>query len=431
MIDIPIVRTSRPRELAAFRRALQKRRTPRRGVAREVDRILEAVRARGDRALFAYAKKFDGVALTSRSVRLDPASFPRLAKNVSPALGRSIRQAARRIRAYHRKQGGRAFTLRTAEGVLSQQVRPLDRVGLYVPGGVTVYPSTVLMNVIPAKLAGVREIAVATPCKGGLDPILAFVFDLLGITEVYRIGGAQAIAALAYGTRSVRQVDKIVGPGNTYVSLAKKAVYGTVDIDMVAGPSEVVVMADRSVDPRWVALDLLAQAEHGTGDEMAVCLTESMAVAGKVRQSLEREMAGSDARGALGRLGPYAVCICVTRNRESSIELVNDLAPEHLQIMTRTCRKDVRKVRNAAAVFLGRFTPVALGDYYIGTNHVLPTGRAARYASPLGVESFVKCVSVAEVTRAGLGRAAGHVSRLARAEKFVYHALSVERRVGR
>ncbi|MBN1128341.1 MAG: histidinol dehydrogenase, partial [Chitinispirillaceae bacterium] len=311
-----------------------------------------------------------------------------------------------------------------------QLVRPLERVAVYVPGGHTVYPSSVLMNVIPAQVAGVPEIVVATPPRDGLDPGIAYAMKRCGITEAYRIGGSQAIAALAHGTASVRRVDKIVGPGNAWVAAAKRQVYGSVDIDSVAGPSEVVIVADRSVPAGWVALDLLAQAEHGSGDELALCVVESEPFAREIAATTEKAIASSPVRETILRLPQSAITVFVARTRTESISIVNEIAPEHLQIMTRTAAQDVKKIRNAAAVFLGSYTPVALGDYFIGTNHVLPTGGAARFSSPLGVESFMKRMSVAEVDVAGLRKAAPFVSIFARAESFVHHAMSVEERAG-
>jgi histidinol dehydrogenase len=284
------------------------------------------------------------------------------------------------------------------------------------------------MDVIPAQIAGVREIAVVTPPRGELDPRIAFALHMLHVKEVYQVGGAQAIAALAYGTLSIPAVDKIVGPGNLYVALAKKMVYGTVDIDAVAGPSEVVILADSSANPNWIALDLLAQAEHGSGNESALCVTEDAALAEAVRAEVLREIEASPVRAVFEKLSPNSIAVCVAFNRDESIRFVNDCAPEHLQIITRTVKKDLKKIENAGAIFCGQYTPVALGDYYIGTNHVLPTGGAARYASPLGVESFLKRMSVATITATGLKKCAAQVSLLARAEKFIHHALSVERR---
>jgi len=252
---------------------------------------------------------------------------------------------------------------------------------------------------------------------------------MLGINEVYRIGGAQAIGALAYGTKSIAPVDKIVGPGNAYVQTAKKLVYGIVDIDSIAGPSEVVIIIDNSADPKLVATDLLAQAEHGSGDEVAICITEDKAMAERVAMATKAEIEASPVRKTLEALPKHAIAILVTDSRKQSIALSNIIAPEHLQIITKQARKDLKSITAAAAVFLGPNTPVALGDYFIGTNHVLPTGGAARFASPLGVESFLKRFSVAEINRRGISLAMPHVSAVARTEKFIHHARSVEKRV--
>jgi histidinol dehydrogenase len=394
-----------------------------------VDKILADVRVRGDAALFCYTKKFDKVSVTKKSIRLEPSYIRKQASLAPQAFKRSCAEAAKRIRAFHERQRPAMFTMKTAEGTLSQIVRPIRRAGVYVPGGFTLYPSSVLMNVIPAQIAGVSEIAVATPPRGELDPAVAYALCLLGVFEVYRMGGAQAIAAFAFGTQSVAAVDKIVGPGNLYVALAKKAVYGTVDIDSVAGPSEVIVLADASANPEWVALDLLAQAEHGSGDETALCVTEDIRFAKRVQECVAREIDRSPVKNVLTRLGAGSLCICVAGSRRQSIDFVNQCAPEHLEIITKTCKKDLQGILNAGAVFLGPYSPVAMGDYFAGTNHVLPTGGAARFASPLGVESFVKRMSVAQISKQGLRRSAAHVSVLARTENFVHHALSVERRI--
>jgi histidinol dehydrogenase len=271
---------------------------------------------------------------------------------------------------------------------------------------------------------------VATPPRGDLDPSIAFALHLLGVREAYRMGGAQAIAAFAYGTKSVARVDKIVGPGNLYVALAKKAVYGAVDIDSVAGPSEVIVLADASANPDWVAQDLLAQAEHGSGDETALCVTEDEAFALRLQACLAEAMRQSPVAEVFSRLRPRSMAICIAESRKESINFVNDCAPEHLEIITRSYKNDLASIRNAGAIFLGPYSPVAMGDYFAGTNHVLPTGGSARFSSSLGVESFVKRMSVAEISQRGLKSAAPHVAVLARMEKFVHHALSVERRAG-
>ncbi len=428
MKPIPIINLSSSSGKRMLRRISESRQA-REGRAQEVvAKILADVQRRGDSALFAYSRKFDGTLVSGRTIRVSRAYIRARARLAPAAFRRSCAEAAKHIRAYHERQKPCVFSMRTAEGELSQIVRPVRRAGVYVPGGHTLYPSSVLMNVIPAQIAGVSEIAVATPPRGELDPGIAFALDLLGAYEVYRMGGAQAVAAFAYGTKSVPAVDKIVGPGNLYVALAKKAVYGTVDIDAVAGPSEVIILADKSANPAWVALDLLAQAEHGSGDETAFCVTEDAAFARRVQAAVAAEIRRSPVRTVFEKLGPFSLCICLGRSRTQSIDFVNQCAPEHLEIMTATCKQDLALVRNAGAIFLGPYSPVALGDYFAGTNHVLPTGGAARFASGLGVESFVKRMSVACINKEGLRSAAGHVSVLARAEEFVHHARSVERR---
>jgi len=393
-----------------------------------VRRVCAGVRAGGNAALFSYAKQFDGINLTTRTIKVDPAYAARRAALAPAPLRRAINAAIARIRAFHARQKPVAFSLATREGRLWQAVRPLARAGVYVPGGYTSYPSSVLMTVIPARIAGVDEIALATPFKREMDPGVAYACQRLGIREIYRMGGAQAIAAFAYGTKSVKPVDCIVGPGNAYVACAKKLVFGTVAVDSIAGPSEVIVLADDSADPRLVALDMLAQAEHGSGDESAWCVTESRTLASAVVKALDREMAASPVRPVLEKLSPFALAVFVAPDRTASIRFVNECAPEHLEIMTRAASADVRRVRTAGAVFVGPNSPAALGDYFIGTNHVLPTGRAARYASPLGVETFVRRMSIARVTAAGLRAATPHVAAFARAERFAHHALSVEGR---
>ncbi len=428
MHKVPVVEIASTSGRRILKRIRQSRQSREAGAQKVVDAILKDVRARGDAALFSYTRKFDGTAVSGKTIRLSPRYVRRRARLAPAVFRNSCEEAARRIRAYHEKQKPCVFSMRTAEGTLSQIVRPIHRAGVYVPGGHALYPSSVLMNVIPALVAGVAQIAVATPPRGELDPGIAFALNLLGVSEAYRMGGAQAVAAFAYGTRSVRAVDKIVGPGNLYVALAKKAVYGAVDIDAVAGPSEVIVLADGSANPHWVALDLLAQAEHGSGDETAFCVTDDARFASRLQAALDAEIRRSPVRPVFEKLGAFSLCIWLTRSRGGCIDFVNTCAPEHLEIVTKTPERDLASITNAGAVFLGAYSPVALGDYFVGTNHVLPTGGAARFASGLGVESFVKRMSVADIGEAGLRRAAPHVSVLARAEGFVHHALSVERR---
>lgn len=430
MLNPPIAKIGSKEGKRLLKNILDSRKWRNEEVYRAVARILDDIRKKGDMALFAHTKKYDKCPVNSKTVRIRRETIVSQAEKTAPALKKTIREAAKRIRAYHQNQKSSGFSIKTAEGRLSQIVMPLNRVGVYIPGGHTVYPSTVLMDIIPAQIAGVREIAAVTPPRRGtLDHSIAFVLDLLGITEVYGIGGAQAVGALAYGTHSVPAVDKIVGPGNLYVAIAKKIVFGDVDIDSVAGPSEVVIIADKSTNPSWAALDLLSQAEHGSGDEIAVCVTDSMDIAVRIREELIREASISPVKRVFQKLSSHAIAFFVGADRNECIDLVNLLAPEHLQIMTKTPRKDFKKIRNAAAVFLGQNTPVALGDYFIGTNHVLPTGSAARFASPLGVNDFEKRISVAEISAEGIKISEPHVSRFARAENFIHHAMSVERRV--
>lgn len=425
---IPIVKNSTPKGKSFLQLINNSRQSRDEEVAVRVKEILEDIRVKGDTALFSYTKQFDKTELTAKTVAISSKEIQKQAKKATPELQEAIRESALRIEAYHKKQTRSGFSLKTNEGILSQMIIPLKRVALYIPGGKTVYPSTVLMDAIPAKVAGVKEIVVVTPPRGELDPGIAYALQLLNITEVYRIGGAQAIGALAYGTKSIKAVDKIVGPGNSFVSTAKRLVYGTVDIDSVAGPSEVVILADTSVNASWVALDLLAQAEHGTGDELAICITEDEEFAKEISDATLNEIEQSPLKERFLALPEYAISIIICKSREESISLANEIGPEHLQIMTKSYKTDVTKITSAAAVFLGKFTPVALGDYFIGTNHVLPTGGAARFASPLGVDSFQKRMSVAEVTSKGLDFSTPFVSTFARAENFIHHALSVERR---
>ena len=430
-IEIPILNIS-SKEGEAVLRGLEVQRSSRSDeVESAVKEVLDSIRDNGDSALFTCAEKFDNRSLNSGNVKLSKEYIKSQAGKIDKLLAQSIIEAAKRIEVYHKKQmRDGSFTIETQEGTLSQLQLPLKRVALYVPGGYTVYPSTVLMNGIPAKVAGVEEIVAVTPCRDGqLHPAIAFAFDLLGIYEVYQIGGAQAIGALAYGTDSIKSVDKIVGPGNSYVATAKKIVYGAVDIDSVAGPSEVAILADETANPSWIALDLLSQAEHGSGDESAVLVTESVAIAKKVVDALYLEIEKSPVKEIFEKLSKNAITVFVSNNREESYSFINRLGPEHLEIITKEPREDLSHIFNAAAIFLGQFTPVALGDYFIGTNHVLPTAAASRYASPLGVDSFLKRVSVAEVTADGIKGCVDHLSRFARSEGFVHHAMSVERRV--
>ncbi|MGE5670366.1 MAG: histidinol dehydrogenase [Fibrobacterota bacterium] len=425
---IPIVKYATPAGKKLLATIGSARETRDNSVTEVVAEILSAVKNQGDNALFEFSEKFDKVKLSPKSIRVTDRELNAAAQKAPSELKVVIRETADRIREYHKQQVRSGFSIKTNEGTLSQIITPLNRVALYIPGGKAVYPSTVLMNAIPAQIAGVKEIVAVTPPRGELDPGIAFALTLLGITEIYKMGGAQAVGALAYGTKTIKRVDKIVGPGNSFVATAKRLVYGTVDIDSIAGPSEVVIIADKSVEPSWVAYDLLAQAEHGTGDELAICITEDESFAQEIVKATYDEIEISPCKDRFLALPDFAISVIVCSSRDESIALSNEIGPEHLQIMTKTYKSDVKKITNAAAVFLGKYAPVALGDYFIGTNHVLPTGGGARFASPLGVDSFTKRISVADITAEGLDYASPFVSTFARYENFIHHALSVEKR---
>ena len=399
-------------------------------VERRVRAIVDAVRRRGDAALFAYTRRFDGATVTARTVEVPAREMARAEAALAPEVRRALRLAARRIEAFHRRQRQRSWSFRDATGaVLGQQVRALDRVGVYVPGGTAAYPSSVLMNVIPAKVAGVGEIVGVTPAgRGGIPaPVLAAA-RIAGIDRLFRVGGAQAIAALAYGTRSVPRVDKICGPGNVWVATAKRLVFGTVDIDMIAGPSEVLIVADGAATPALVAADLLAQAEH---DPLAaaILVTPSRALVGRVQVELAAQLARlprrAIARRALRRQGTAFV----TRSLTAAVALANRLAPEHLELAVRRPKRLLPAIRHAGAIFLGEHAPEAFGDYLAGPNHILPTGGSARFSSPLGVYDFVKRSSVIGASARTLARLGPAVATLARLEGLDAHAVAVTARL--
>ena len=400
---------------------------PRPAIERAVAGVLRAVRREGDRALVRYTGRFDGVRVSTASLHA-PARWVRAqADRADGPVVDALREMARRVESFHRRQLDRGFrVLLGADGVLEEVVRPLDSVGLYVPGGAGAYPSSVLMNAIPARVAAVPRIVVVTPPRTlESNPAVAAALVLAGLDgSVFRVGGAQAVAALAYGTRTVPRVAKIVGPGNAYVAAAKRQVRGLVETDTDAGPSEVVVLADDSADAGWVAADLLAQAAHGSGDETAVLVTPSAAlgreVAGLVALGIPSVANAAAARRALRRNG----AVVLVAGPDEGVAAVNDLAPEHAQVMTRSAAAVARRIV-AGAVFVGGNTPVAVGDYGIGPNHVLPTGGTARHASPLSVRDFQRRQSVVRLSRAGLRRVAPGVAVIARAEGFRGHAQSV------
>lgn len=415
-------------------RAIRERGSEGTGAAEAVAKtIVDAVRQRGDGAVLEYTKRFDGVALQASGLRVSAAEIEEAGRSLPAAALRALQHAARRIAAFHRKQVTPSWSYSDPVGLrLGQAITPLRSVGLYVPGGHAAYPSSVLMNAIPAKVAGVEKVVMVSPAgKAGFNPAVLAAAAIANVDTIFRIGGAQAVAALAYGTASVPKVDKIVGPGNAYVQAAKKIVYGATDIDKIAGPSEVVVIADGSANPGYVAADLLAQAEHGSGDECAVLLTPLRSMAEKVLAEIECQAMGlprgKDAVQVLKRRG----ALIVVRNLEEAVELAEQIAPEHLELMVRGGQRWAKKIRNSGAIFIGPYSPAPLGDYLAGPNHVLPTGGTARFYSPLGVYDFVKRTSIVTATRQGLQRLAPTVEKLAAMEGYEAHAAAVRCRFAR
>jgi len=388
-----------------------------------VEAIVRDVTLRGDEALLDYTARFDQVALTPGTLRASRETIEALASQVDPDLIAAMREAIANIRYYHEKQLSLDWEIEVANGVrLGQRVRPLQIVGLYVPGGSAAYPSTVMMNAIPAQVAGVSRIVVVTPpSQFAQNPVVAAVLRELGLDEVYLVGGAQAIAALACGTESIPRVDKIVGPGNQYVAAAKKLVYGAVDIDSIAGPSEIVVVADETARPDFIAADLLSQAEH-SDDAAAILITTSEELATAVRDQIISQAARLSRKKIIERsLGEFGALIIVG-TLDEACDLVNRLAPEHVEVMTADSEATAAGIGNAGAIFIGPYSPESVGDYFAGTNHVLPTGGTARFSSALGVYDFLKRTSIVRYTREELMRTAASIERLALAEGFDAHA---------
>lgn len=397
---------------------------------RTVLSIIEDVRLHGDAALQKYTTRFDGVEVNNLIV--SDQEFDEAYTIVSEEFCTSLGRAQKRIATYHQEQKERSWFIQQEKGVLlGQQVTPIERVGIYVPGGKAAYPSTVLMNAIPAKIAGVSHIAMATPPQpdGTMNPHVLVAAREAGVEIVYKVGGAQAIAALAYGTETVRKVMKITGPGNAYVARAKKWVFGDVAIDMIAGPSEICVVADETANPEYVAADLLSQAEH---DELAaaICITTSMSFAealvselGKQLPELERVHIASRSIQNFGR-------IIFVDTLAEAIELVNKIAPEHLQVMTRNPMEILSSIKNAGAIFLGEYSPEALGDYLAGPNHTLPTSGTAAFSSPLGVNDFMKRSSIIQFSKNAFEDVADDIIVLSKAEKLTGHAHSISVRKG-
>jgi histidinol dehydrogenase len=396
-------------------------------ITQRVMEILAQVKTQGHAGVVALARRYDGL---KGPLKISPTQVEKSAAKTPVAVVRGLKKAIANVRRFHAKQGDKSYRFKGPDGeTLGQIIRPLERIGAYVPGGAGSYPSTLIMTVVPAQVAGVQEIAVVTPAPQGLSPALASAILELGLTEVYAVGGAQAVAMLAYGTTQVRRVDKIVGPGNVYAAVAKKELFGLVDIDMVAGPSEILVLCDDSADPDWVAADLLSQAEHGSGYEAAICITDSKEMAQQVAACVAQQVAASPKREiletALERFGR----IFVVPDLNLGIEVANTLAPEHMEIITRRPRDLLPAVRHAGAVFLGPYSSEPVGDYFAGPNHVLPTNGSARFFSPLGVYDFQKRMSLIEYSARALRKHGPAIAALADAEGFYHHAEAVRKRL--
>jgi histidinol dehydrogenase len=417
---------------AGFEQLLNAKRESAADVDTAVTAIIRDVAQRGDAALIEYTRRFDGVELEPGGLRLQEEEIAEGAAAVSSETLRALRLAAERIESFHRHQLPAAIDYVDGLGVrLAARWRPIEAAGLYVPGGTAAYPSSVLMNAIPAKVAGVDRLVMAVPAPGGeINPLVLAAAELVGIDEIYRIGGAQAIAALAYGTATIRPVDKIVGPGNAYVAAAKRQVFGKVGIDMIAGPSEILVVADRHNEAAWIAADLLSQAEHDAAAQ-SILITDDAAFAAAVETAVERHLAELP-RAQIARASWQADgAILIVEDWGEAVVLINRLAPEHLELALDEADALAEKVRHAGAIFLGRHTPEAIGDYIAGPNHVLPTARSARFASGLGVLDFLKRSSLVRCDAASLTALAPSAIRLAEAEGLDAHALSLSIRLDR
>ena len=426
-MKIKVIKTSEPGFKALLARILQRGGSREGAVEKRVEAILLAVQRTGDRAVIHYTELFDHMRLTPATMEVKPSEIERAMAKVPAKDVQTLRLAAKRIAAFHRRQLQKSWQYHDPIGILlGQRISPLERVGLYVPGGKASYPSTVLMNAIPARVAGVKEIVMTSPIGNGGAIILAAA-RIAGVNRVFRVGGAQAIAALAFGTRSIPKVDKIVGPGNIFVAIAKRMVFGEVSIDSIAGPSEILLLADDSADPEHVAADMLSQAEH---DELAaaLCVTSSISIALRIQTAIEEQLRGTKRQAiTLKALKKYGAII-VTRGKSESIQLANSIAPEHVELIVKQPQKWARQIRNAGAIFLGPYSAPPLGDYFAGPNHVLPTGGSARFFSPLGTYDFLKRTTIIQAEKRALRALAPRITHLARLEGLDDHARAVEAR---
>ena len=401
------------------------------GVNQRVLEIIQAVRSRGDAALVELTRRFDALEVASMAELILPRERLELAlTRISAEQREALEKAAERVRSYHEKQKQDSWQYTEADGsVLGQKVTPLDRAGLYVPGGKATYPSSVLMNAIPAKVAGVSEVVMVVPTpRGEVNEMVLAAACIAGVDRVFTIGGAQAVAALAYGTESVPPVDKIVGPGNIYVATAKRHVFGKVGIDMIAGPSEILVVCDGQTDPDWIAMDLFSQAEHDE-DAQSILVSPDAAFLDRVQQSIDRLLPTLEREGIARTSLEGRGALIQVADMAQAIEVANHIAPEHLELSVENPQQYLEQIRHAGAIFMGRYTAEALGDYCAGPNHVLPTSGTARFSSPLGVYDFQKRSSIIHCSAAGASELGKIASVLARGESLTAHARSAEYRI--
>lgn len=430
-VNIRVLRSTDADFRAAFTRLLDRAQSAAAEIEPQVRAIIEAVRVRGDAALLDYTTRFDRFRPASAAALELPRARLKAAAEAIPAVQReALMNATERIRAYHVRQKLESWSYTEADGtLLGQQVTALDRVGLYVPGGKAAYPSSVLMNAIPAKLAGVSELVMVVPApEGAVNELVLAAAHIAGVDRVFTVGGAQAVAALAYGTDTVPRVDKIVGPGNIYVATAKRLVFGQVAIDMIAGPSEIVVVADGSADPEWVAMDLFSQAEHDE-QAQAILISLDQAFLAKVHAAIERLVDGMERSAVIRASLEGRGALIAVPDMDSALALVNEIAPEHLELAVDNPEKLLARVRHAGAVFLGHYSAEVLGDYCAGPNHVLPTSGTARFSSPLGVYDFQKRTSLIQCSVSGAQALGKIASVLARGEGLTAHARSAEYRI--
>jgi len=430
-INLRILRTSDPDFKSGFERLLDRSQGIDPQVEKTVRDILADVRARGDAALVEYTRRFDRrEAAAAAEFEIPRVRLREVARSLTREQYDALANAAERIRSYHERQRAESWSYTEPDGtLLGQQVTPLERVGLYVPGGKAAYPSSVLMNAIPAKVAEVHELIMVVPAPEGIlnDMVLAAAY-LGGVDRVFTVGGAQAVAALAYGTATVPKVDKIVGPGNVYVATAKRLVYGLVDIDMIAGPSEIVVVCDGKTDPEWIAMDLFSQAEHDE-DAQSILISLDEKFTGRVHEAIERLLPGMERRDIIRASLESRGALITAGGMDEAIALVNRIAPEHLELSVEDAAAVAKRVHHAGAIFLGRYTAEAIGDYCAGPNHVLPTSGTARFSSPLGVYDFQKRTSLIQCSAGGASTLGKIASVLSRGEGLTAHARSAEYRI--